>query len=203
MQEAAKVSVSPCAARRLDVLKNLRKSRDFRRRSDAMRMTCKGHRRHDFGSRPVLLARRKRNPDRLAFFGARFPLNDGLEILALKGIDCMSNAAAPATEGPDRGGASLHWRLLWSRHGRLGRARGLPPRRPSPWGKDLAPVVRAAGALGVRYLTIFSFSSENSSRPGVPRSALFGRLARFFVTTRILHRDGVVSVCSATARGWT
>jgi undecaprenyl diphosphate synthase len=39
--------------------------------------------------------------------------------------------------------------------------------------------VRAAGELGIRYLTIFSFSAENWSRPAAEVSELMGLLRRF------------------------
>ena len=51
---------------------------------------------------------------------------------------------------------------------------------------------RATGELGIRYLTIFSFSSENWSRPASEISDLFGLLRRFIRNDlATLHRDGV------------
>jgi undecaprenyl diphosphate synthase len=43
----------------------------------------------------------------------------------------------------------------------------------------LRRTVRAAGELGIRYLTIFSFSSENWSRPVAEVNELMGLLRRF------------------------
>src|SRR4029079_10313367 len=43
----------------------------------------------------------------------------------------------------------------------------------------LRRTVRAAGELGISYLTIFSFSSENWSRPVAEGSELMGLLRRF------------------------
>jgi undecaprenyl diphosphate synthase len=56
----------------------------------------------------------------------------------------------------------------------------------------LRRVVRAAHELGVLYLTIFSFSSENWSRPATEIGDLFGLLRRFIRNDlATLHRDGV------------
>ena len=105
----------------------------------------------------------------------------------------MSNAAAPATEGPDRGGAPLHVAIIMDGNGRWAAARGLPRAEGHRRGVEtLRHVVRAAGELGVRYLTIFSFSSENWSRPASEIGDLFGLLRRFIRNDlAILHRDGV------------
>jgi undecaprenyl diphosphate synthase len=56
----------------------------------------------------------------------------------------------------------------------------------------LRSVVRAASELGILYLTIFSFSSENWSRPATEIGDLFGLLRRFIRNDlATLHRDGV------------
>src|SRR5579871_4650716 len=105
----------------------------------------------------------------------------------------MSNAAAPVTEGPDRGGAPLHVAIIMDGNGRWAAARGLPRVEGHRRGVEaLRHVVRAAGELGVRYLTIFSFSSENWSRPASEIGDLFGLLRRFIRNDlATLHRDGV------------
>src|SRR6201991_4595835 len=105
----------------------------------------------------------------------------------------MSNAAAPATEGPDQGGAPSHVAIIMDGNGRWAAARGLPRAEGHRRGVEaLRKVVRAAGELGVRYLTIFSFSSENWSRPASEIGDLFGLLRRFIRNDlAILHRDGV------------
>src|ERR1700748_1594590 len=105
----------------------------------------------------------------------------------------MSNAAAPATEGPDRGSDPLHVAIIMDGNGRWAAARGLPRVEGHRRGVEtLRHVVRAAGELGVRYLTIFSFSSENWSRPASEIGDLFGLLRRFIRNDlAILHRDGV------------
>jgi undecaprenyl diphosphate synthase len=105
----------------------------------------------------------------------------------------MSNAAVPATEGPDRGSDPLHVAIIMDGNGRWAAARGLPRVEGHRRGVEaLRTVVRAAGELGVRYLTIFSFSSENWSRPASEIGDLFGLLRRFIRNDlAILHRDGV------------
>ncbi len=56
----------------------------------------------------------------------------------------------------------------------------------------LRRVVRASHELGILYLTIFSFSSENWSRPATEIGDLFGLLRRFIRNDlATLHRDGV------------
>jgi undecaprenyl diphosphate synthase len=77
----------------------------------------------------------------------------------------MSNAAAPATEGSDRT-VPLHVAIIMDGNGRWAAARSLPRAEGHRRGVEaLRRVVRAAHELGVLYLTIFSFSSENWSRP--------------------------------------
>src|SRR3974390_2982472 len=105
----------------------------------------------------------------------------------------MSNAAAPMTEGPDRAGAPLHVAIIMDGNGRWAAARGLPRVEGHRRGVEaLRNVVRAVGELGIRYLTIFSFSSENWSRPASEIGDLFGLLRRFIRNDlATLHRDGV------------
>ena len=92
----------------------------------------------------------------------------------------MSNAAAPATEGPDRTDSPSHVAIIMDGNGRWAAARGLPRAEGHRRGVEaLRRVVRAAHELGVLYLTIFSFSSENWSRPATEIGDLFGLLRRF------------------------
>jgi undecaprenyl diphosphate synthase len=104
----------------------------------------------------------------------------------------MSNAApiAPEAGRPD---APLHVALIMDGNGRWAAARGLPRAEGHRRGVDaLRRVVRAAHELGIGYLTIFSFSSENWSRPAAEIGDLFGLLRRFIRNDLAsLHRDGV------------
>jgi undecaprenyl diphosphate synthase len=65
-------------------------------------------------------------------------------------------------------------------NGRWAAARGLPRGEGHRRGVEaLRRTVRAAGELGIRYLTIFSFSAENWSRPVAEVNELMGLLRRF------------------------
>jgi len=65
-------------------------------------------------------------------------------------------------------------------NGRWARARGLPRAEGHRRGVEaLRQTVRAAGELGIRVLTIFSFSSENWGRPPAEVRDLMGLLRRF------------------------
>ena len=101
--------------------------------------------------------------------------------------------AAPASDGPDRAGHPLHVAIIMDGNGRWAAARGLPRAEGHRRGVEaLRRVVRAAHELGIAYLTIFSFSSENWSRPASEVGDLFGLLRRFIRNDlATLHRDGV------------
>src|SRR6201984_3019721 len=105
----------------------------------------------------------------------------------------MSNARAPMTREADRSDAPLHVALIMDGNGGWAAARGLPRAEGHRRGVDaLRRVVRAAHELGIGYLTIFSFSSENWSRPAAEIGDLFGLLRRFIRNDLAsLHRDGV------------
>src|SRR5690242_1350384 len=104
----------------------------------------------------------------------------------------MSNAV-PATEQQDRPDAPLHVAIIMDGNGRWAASRGLPRAEGHRRGVEaLRRVVRAAHELGVTYLTIFSFSSENWSRPASEIGDLFGLLRRFIRNDlAALHHDGV------------
>src|SRR5947199_9995006 len=86
-----------------------------------------------------------------------------------------------------------HIAIIMDGNGRWAAARGLPRGEGHRRGVEaLRRVVRGAGELGVRFLTIFSFSSENWSRPAQEIGDLFGLLRRFIRNDLAeLHRDGV------------
>jgi undecaprenyl diphosphate synthase len=105
----------------------------------------------------------------------------------------MPFAAAPAPDRTDRADVPLHVAIIMDGNGRWAAARGLPRTEGHRRGVEaLRRVVRGAGELGVRTLTIFSFSSENWSRPASEIGDLFGLLRRFIRNDlATLHRDGV------------
>jgi undecaprenyl diphosphate synthase len=78
-------------------------------------------------------------------------------------------------------------------NGRWAAARGLPRGEGHRRGVEaLRKTVRAAGELGISFVTIFSFSSENWSRPAAEIRDLMGLLRRFIRNDLAeLHRNGV------------
>jgi undecaprenyl diphosphate synthase len=78
-------------------------------------------------------------------------------------------------------------------NGRWAAARGLPRGEGHRRGVEaLRRTVRAAGDLGIGFLTIFSFSAENWSRPPAEILELMGLLRRFIRRDLAdLHRRGV------------
>jgi undecaprenyl diphosphate synthase len=73
-----------------------------------------------------------------------------------------------------------HVAIIMDGNGRWAAARGLPRAEGHRRGVEaLRRAVRAAGELGIEFLTIFSFSSENWSRPLAEVRDLMGLLRRF------------------------
>jgi undecaprenyl diphosphate synthase len=73
-----------------------------------------------------------------------------------------------------------HVAIIMDGNGRWAAARGLPRAEGHRRGiAALRRAIRAAGEIGIAYLTIFSFSSENWSRPPSEISDLMGLLRRF------------------------
>src|SRR6201993_3342934 len=73
-----------------------------------------------------------------------------------------------------------HVAIIMDGNGRWAAQRGLPRVEGHRRGVEaLRRTVRAAGDLGIDYLTIFSFSSENWSRPPAEIRELMGLLRRF------------------------
>src|SRR5450631_889515 len=105
----------------------------------------------------------------------------------------MSNAAAPATEGPDRNDPPLHVAIIMDGNGRWASARGLPRAEGHRRGVEaIRRTIRAAGEIGIKVITIFSFSAENWSRPATEISELMGLLRRFIRNDLAdLHKSNV------------
>jgi undecaprenyl diphosphate synthase len=92
----------------------------------------------------------------------------------------MSEAEAPTTAPTAAFGAPRHVAIIMDGNGRWAAARGLPRSEGHRRGVEaLRKTVRAAGELGIRILTIFSFSSENWLRPPAEIRELMGLLRRF------------------------
>jgi undecaprenyl diphosphate synthase len=98
----------------------------------------------------------------------------------------MSAAASPRL-------TPRHIAIIMDGNGRWAKARGLPRIAGHRRGAEAARgAVIAAAELGVPYLTLFGFSSENWKRPSAEISDLMG-LLRHYLRGEIaeLHRNGV------------
>ncbi len=95
-----------------------------------------------------------------------------------------------ASEG---GEAARYVAIITDGNGRWARARGLPVGEGHRAGADnLKKRLRDAGELGVRELTVYSFSTENWSRPQEEVSGLMAMFAERIVDeTPELHSSGV------------
>jgi undecaprenyl diphosphate synthase len=92
----------------------------------------------------------------------------------------MSPAEAPLTDPREPFDTPRHVAIIMDGNGRWAAARGLPRTEGHRRGVEaLRKTVRAAGELGISCLTIFSFSSENWSRPASEIRDLMGLLRRF------------------------
>lgn len=118
----------------------------------------------------------------------------------------MSRASAPLNPVPvdQRPTVPQHVAIIMDGNGRWATARHLPRTAGHERGVEaLRRTVDAAGELGIRYLTVFSFSTENWRRPASEVNTLFGllkayvqrdlgRLKEAGVRVRILgQRDGL------------
>lgn len=73
-----------------------------------------------------------------------------------------------------------HVAIIMDGNGRWAKARGLPRAAGHERGVEaLRTIVDLAGRLGVEYLTVFSFSTENWRRPAQEINALFGLLRAY------------------------
>ena len=87
----------------------------------------------------------------------------------------------------------IHVGIIMDGNGRWAQARGLPRIEGHRRGVEaVRGAVRSAIELGLRFLTIYSFSSENWSRPAAEVSDLMGLLKRFIRNDLAdLHRQNV------------
>ena len=102
----------------------------------------------------------------------------------------MAEATQFAETVPD---VPQHVAIIMDGNGRWAAARGLPRVEGHRRGVEaLRKTVRAAGDMGIRCLTIFSFSSENWQRPASEVRDLMG-LLRLFIRKDLaeLHGNGV------------
>ncbi|WP_083590572.1 isoprenyl transferase [Aurantimonas sp. 22II-16-19i] len=109
---------------------------------------------------------------------------------------CDRRRVAPAGQSQGRARTVRHPRhvaIIMDGNGRWARARGLPRSMGHRRGVEaVRAAVRAAGELGIEYLTLFAFSSENWRRPKDEVEELLG-LLRHFIRRDLadLHKEGV------------
>jgi undecaprenyl diphosphate synthase len=86
-----------------------------------------------------------------------------------------------------------HIAIIMDGNGRWAKARGLPRAAGHKAGvESLRDIISAAGKMGIPFLTLFAFSSENWSRPRSEISDLMG-LLKLFIRRDLadLHRENV------------
>ncbi len=103
----------------------------------------------------------------------------------------MKDLSLKPVEG--EGSVPLHVAIIMDGNGRWAQARGLPRAAGHKRGADAVKhTVRAAGDMGIRYLTLFGFSAENWQRPESEIRDLMA-LLRFYLIHDVkeLDREGV------------
>jgi undecaprenyl diphosphate synthase len=108
----------------------------------------------------------------------------------------IQQTAQPAFDVP------RHVAIIMDGNGRWAAARGLPRVEGHRRGVEaLRRTIRAAGEIGIKFVTIFSFSAENWSRPASEVGELMGLLRRFVRNDLAeLHKSNVrVRVIGARA----
>jgi len=96
-----------------------------------------------------------------------------------------------------------HVAIVMDGNGRWASRRGLSRHEGHRRGKDsVRAVVDAARELGIPYLTLYAFSSENWSRPTTEVSFLMGLFHRYLITEskRLMKRDIRVVALGDTER---
>jgi undecaprenyl diphosphate synthase len=105
----------------------------------------------------------------------------------------MPEAETPHSAAQPFERAPRHVAIIMDGNGRWAAARGLPRGEGHRRGVEaLRRTIRAAGEIGIKFITIFSFSAENWSRPANEVVELMGLLRRFIRNDLAeLHRSGV------------
>jgi undecaprenyl diphosphate synthase len=92
--------------------------------------------------------------------------------------------------------APRHIAIIMDGNGRWAAARGLPRVEGHRRGVEaLRRTIRAAGEIGIEFVTIFSFSAENWSRPASEVHELMGLLRRFIRNDLAELHQSNVRVC--------
>jgi undecaprenyl diphosphate synthase len=105
----------------------------------------------------------------------------------------MSEAEVPQNTAPPFDPAPCHVAIIMDGNGRWAAARGLPRVEGHRRGVEaLRRTIRAAGEIGIKFITIFSFSAENWSRPANEIGELMSLLRRFIRNDLVeLHKSNV------------
>src|ERR1700758_4421009 len=108
----------------------------------------------------------------------------------------QNESPSAGVPGPAAKGAEpsrpLHVAIVMDGNGRWAKRRGLPRTLGHRAGVEaLKRIVEAAPALGIRWLTVFGFSTENWSRPAAEVAELMALPKRYFETDLArLEREG-------------
>src|SRR5688572_2599123 len=105
----------------------------------------------------------------------------------------MAAAEKPPTADAPRGAPALHVAIVMDGNGRWAKQRGLPRSLGHRAGVEaLKRTVSAAPKLGIGWLTVFGFSTENWSRPAAEVAELMALPKRYFESDIArLEREGV------------
>jgi undecaprenyl diphosphate synthase len=105
----------------------------------------------------------------------------------------MSEAELPKSVVPPFADVPRHVAIIMDGNGRWASTRGLPRGEGHRRGVEaLRRTIRAAGDIGIKFITIFSFSAENWSRPANEIGELMGLLRRFIRNDLAeLHKSNV------------
>jgi undecaprenyl diphosphate synthase len=100
---------------------------------------------------------------------------------------------ASASGSGDRPRAPRHIAIIMDGNGRWAQRQGLPRLAGHRAGVDnIRPILKSCVELGVRYLTLYAFSTENWNRPRFEVDGLMRLLGEFIDReTDELHREGV------------
>jgi undecaprenyl diphosphate synthase len=104
-----------------------------------------------------------------------------------------ASQTAPATGGPGPEPGGLHVAIVMDGNGRWAKRRNLPRSVGHQAGAEaLKKIVQAAPDLGIKWLTVFGFSTENWSRPVAEVAELMALPQRYFKSDLPrLEREGV------------
>ncbi len=105
-----------------------------------------------------------------------------------RGIPSLPENSSPSSPSPEGGAGDLtprHIAIIMDGNGRWAKARNLPRTTGHRQGAEaLRRTIKAARKLGVAYLTVFGFSSENWKRPATEIGDLMG-LLRLYLAREI------------------